>query len=107
MSPRRSRSRENSPSSLGGGWAALGAKADSQKPKKEKKLQQFDMFGDQEPVKKKKEVSDYKIEISKSKSIFNKILFQGQSKRNQSSKRKGTQKTRGQPGSNRAKNEKN
>ena len=56
MSPRRSRSRENSPSSLGGGWAALGAKAESQKPKKEKKLQQFDMFGDQEPVKKKKEV---------------------------------------------------
>ena len=28
------------------------------------------MFGDQEPVKKKKEVSDYKIEISKSKSIL-------------------------------------
>jgi len=63
----RSRSRENSPSSLGGGWAALGAKADSQKPKKEKKLQQFDMFGDQEPVKKKKEVNPNAIKALKEK----------------------------------------
>ena len=55
---RTSRSRESSPS-LGGGWAALGAK--SEKPKKEKKLQQFDLFAPSDPAdntvsKKKKEV---------------------------------------------------
>jgi len=69
----RSRSRESSPSTLGGGWAALGAKAD--KPKKEKKLQQFDMFGDVAPPelpaqlgkKKKGEVNPSAIKALKEK----------------------------------------